>query len=158
MDMGKFINKMGYTLTKRKSERHALLFHKAIYEFYLRKSKPLTFELPDGTKIRPDKHLAETDMGSTPMSLQLLFPKDEFLLSYIFHDSGYNHHGLYFKGPKAHVYGFKPMTREDVDKLCLLRMIEVEGGGVIKRNMIYRIVRMCGGSPWKKGKEPDVVV
>jgi len=156
--LGAFINPRGYALDKVKNVKRLGIFPKAIYEFRLKKNAPLTFEMPDGTRYRPDQHLAETDMGSTPASLQLFLPKDEFLLSYIFHDSGYHHHGLYKKGPHGHTYVFHDMSRKDVDKLCLRRMIKVEGGGRIKVGLIYRLVRLCGGGPWKAGHAPDVVV
>ena len=160
MDLGKFINdkaEYGYYLPFKGNQKYLKIFSKPIFEFWLHPKHPLTFEMPDGTKIRPDRHLAETDMGSTPRSLQLFFPSSEFICSYIFHDSAYNHHGLYFKHPNAHQYIFRKMTRKDVDKLCLCRMIRVEGGGPIKQRMIYRMVRMFGGAPWKKGKHPDTL-
>ena len=147
--MAHFINTQGYKLDKIRNERYMLIFSKAIYEFNLDARAPLTFVLDTGVMLQPDKHLAETDMGSIPLSLQVFFPKDEFLLSYIFHDSGYKHGGLYVRKVGDGGYRFEAMSREDIDGL-LRMMIKAEGGGAIKRAMIYNAVRLGGSKSFKK--------
>jgi len=144
----RWINKNGYDLDKIRDDKYLLgLTTKAIYEFRLKKSKPMTLILADGTRVQPDRHLAETDMGSIPLSLQFFFPKDRFLLSYILHDSGYHHHGLYVKKPGRKVYRFTPMTKGEIDELLRIS-IEAEGGGIVRRNIIYRAVQAGGFIGW----------
>ena len=147
--MAHFINRQGYELDKVRSERYMLIFPKAIYEFNLDEREPLTLVLDTGYMMQPDRHMAETDMGSIPVPLQPLFPKDEFLLSYLFHDSGYKHGGLYVRKPGDADYVFNVMSRDDIDKL-LRFMIKTEGGGAIKRALIYRAVRIGGSGSFKK--------
>ena len=60
---GVFLNPRGYTLVKV-GDKKGLLFRTALYEFTLNSLTPLTFKCPDGAMIQPDRHLAETDLGS----------------------------------------------------------------------------------------------
>ena len=92
-------------------------------------------------------------MGSVPYSLQLVFPKDEFLLSYLFLDSGYIHHGLYFCKQGSITFHFKQLSRKEVDHLLLV-MVGAEGGGRFKRNAIHRGVRLGGASGWADKVKP----
>ena len=147
--MAHFINRQGYELDKVRSERYMLIFPKAIYEFNLDAKDPLTFVLDTGVMLQPDRHMAETDLGSIPVPLQPFFPKDEFLLSYLFHDSAYKHGGLYVRKPGDADYTFEAMNRDDIDGL-LRMMIKAEGGGAIKRSLIYNAVRLGGSRSFKK--------
>ena len=155
---GYFENPQGYELVKLRDEPRRLLWllplpSKAIYEFKLKDDDPLAFVMPDGTKVQPDRHEAETDMGSIPPAFQIVFRKDRFLKSYIFHDSGYVNHGLYFKAKGQDEYEFVEMSRLEVDAM-LQQMIYASGGNMLERHAIYRAVRMGGGIPWKGGKTP----
>jgi len=143
----RFINPDGYTLTKVDDVRHCLILSKAIYEFTLDDYAPLTFELADGTLIQPDRHMERTDMGSIPMSLQVFFPKDRFLLSYILHDSGYKHNGLYVQAHGEDEFTFMEMTRAEVDHV-LAMAIRAEGGNIFQVSAIYSGVRIGGWGSW----------
>lgn len=142
-EFGVFTNKTGYSLFKLRDERYAFLFSKAIYEFTLDPDDPLTYTFPDGRRLRPDRH-CETDMGSTPHLLRLFFPKDRFLLSYIFHDSAYRHGGLFMAKPTSCIFEFVEMTRKQKD-LFLLYAMRAEGGWPWDRYFIWSQVRIWGG-------------
>ena len=146
---GEFQNPEGYTLIKVRDDHSGLIGTIAIYEFTLDYLEPLTFCYPDGGKIQPDQHLAETDLGSVPRWIQPLIPKDRFLLSFLMHDSGYKHHGLYVAGKGGGKFMFQPMTRQQVDEL-LRQWVGAEGGNWLQRSLIYRAVRLGGGSPWRQ--------
>lgn len=143
-----FINPRGYSLDKVRNDRYLLILKKVIYEFTLKEDNPLTYCSYGIQRIRPDRHLAETDMGSIPLSLQMFLPKDEFLLSYIFHDSTYKHKGLYFENKATGKYEFRELTRAEADRL-LLEMIRAEGGGIVKSRIIWVAVRSFGRFSWK---------
>jgi len=156
---GYFENPQGYELVKLRDESRRLLWllplpSKTIYEFRLKGKAPLTFVMPDGTKVQPDRHAAETDMGSIPPALQIFFHKDRFLKGYIFHDSGYKDHGLYFLYPGETEYEFVQMSRREVDGM-LLRIICASDGNAIEQNMIYAGVRAGGGKGWSEGHLPS---
>jgi len=149
---GWFENPRGFRRDKLRNQRYLLLFHKAVYEFTLDSVAPLTFHLPSGVRIQPDRHLAETDMGSTPASLQLFVPKDRFLLSYLFHDSAYHHGGLYMAYPPySDEFNFQPMSQFEAD--CLLRtMVRAEGASAVGAALIYRAVRLGGWASYRPYK------
>lgn len=146
---GAFLNPQGYNLRKIRDDRYFYFFSKAIYEFTLDTQAPLTFRMPDGVRIQPDRHLAETDMGSIPKVAQLFIPKDRFLLGFLFHDSGYKHHGLYFCQPREDRFEFRACSQWEIDHL-LWRMIGADKGNAAQRQSVYRAVRTFGGSAWRK--------
>lgn len=141
--VGEWFNPGGYKLVKIADKRVFLWITKAIYEFTLDEHNPLTFLHPGVGFIQPDRHV-KTDMGSIPVPLQVFWPKDRFLLSYLLHDSAYRHGGLYFSDERYRGYSFVKMEREEVDDL-LRYTIKAEGGSRFTRNMIWRGVRIGGG-------------
>jgi len=137
----------GYKLPKIRDKWRFGIFPKAIYEFTLDEDDPLTFVDTDGTRIQPDRHLAETDMGSVPWLAQLAIPKDRFLLSFLFHDSAYKHHGLYFAVAGSDLFVFVPLSRKEVDDL-LRQMCGAEGAWYQTRAAVYSAVRVGGWASW----------
>lgn len=150
--MGTHVNIEGYTLRKIGNQPYLWLFERALYDFRITSIQPLTYD--DGTRlIRPDAHFV-TDMGSIPLFLQPIFPKDGFLLSYIFHDSCYKHHGIYVRDPVSDAkWRFVTQTRRQADEM-LWRMIGVEGGPIAKW-IVWLGVRVGGGRPWASGYETE---
>lgn len=155
---GYFENPLGYSLVKVADEARRFLWvlplpSKAIYEVRLHKDHPLTFVRPNGVRIQFDRHTAKTDMGSVPPALQIFFHKDRFLKGYLFHDSGYLNHGLYFLFPGKDEYEFVEMERSEVDAL-LRTIIGASGGNKTEMNMIWAGVRAGGGKGWNEGSAP----
>jgi len=148
---GHFDNDRGYRLDKIRDDPYLWIFTKAMYEFTLDPDKPLTYVTPNGTRLQPDRHLAETDMGSIPLTLQIFIPKDRFLKSFMFHDSGYNHGGLYMAPVGSNQFVFAPMSRSEVDNL-LWFMVGAENGNIAQRAVIYRGVRLGGWASWDHDK------
>jgi hypothetical protein len=145
---GWFENPQGYSLTWLRNERYAWLFTKAIYEFQLNLDSPLTFHHPDGRRIQPDRHVSETDMGSVPLTLQMWIPKDRYLLAFLFHDSGYDHGGLYVALPGQEQFGLAVMSRLQLDELLRL-MCRAQGAWWTTAAAIYRAVRIGGAGAYQ---------
>jgi hypothetical protein len=140
----------GYRLDKIRDDPYLKVFTKTIYEFTLDPILPLTFHATDGTRIQPDRHLAETDKGSVPLSLQIFIPKDRFLFSFLMHDSGYKHGGLYVARKGSQEFKFEPMSRLDLDT-WLKMMVGAENGNLVQRSAIYNGVRLGGWASWDHG-------
>ena len=131
----KWENVNGYTLTKDEAKS---TWWKAIYDFQLDHTAPLTLVDNDEIRYRPESHYL-TDMGSIPRFppiCQMLVPKDRFLAFYP-HDSGYEFGGLYVNRPEWKripvvdkagnltwdiEFRFQKMTRREVDDILLMGM------------------------------------
>jgi hypothetical protein len=140
-----FLNREGYTLRKTGDVPYLYVLRKAVYDFRLSVVHPLTYD--DGTRlIQPDRHFV-TDMGSVPLMLQPLIPKDRFLLSYIFHDSCYKHHGYWARSKHDGArWGFVPCQREDAD--LMLREMAHSEGGCVSNWVVWLGVRLGGCLSW----------
>jgi len=133
-----WINPCGYNLVKIPGTRNPIR-----YDFQLDYIKPLTLlDTATGESWQPDRH-AVTDMGSIPRWLQPLVDKDRYLLSWLLHDSGYQHGGLYLSLAPGMPFCFQPLSRLQLDAM-MLAGIEAEGGGWFVRHAIYRAVRLGG--------------
>ena len=145
----------GYQLSKLRDEPRRFLWiiplqPRTIFKFQLNLEHPLTIVLSDGMRIQPDRHVAETDGGSIPPLFRIFWTTTRWLLSFLFHDSGYLHHGLYFAGPDDTEFVFVKMPREAVDHL-LYECIVYEGGGPSQRYPIFTAVSLFGQESWDKG-------
>ena len=142
-EFGYFENPLeGYSLTKipGSDRRKWLLFTSCDYKFQLNLERPLTFHKPSGVRIQPDRHESlVTDMGSIPSLLRPIIPKDRFLLSFIFHDSGLEHGGLYFSDGPGLPFIFREQSRYMMD-LLLPQLVGAEGGNAFQRRAIYKSV------------------
>lgn len=142
-DRGVLVNyKRGYDLHWLRSERWALFWSKTIYEIEIHPMAPMTFRNCDGY-WQPDRHAAETDLGSIPPPLRAWFPQDEYAPSYIFHDSAYREGGLYYSATLDGPYTFKRLTRKYADDM-LADTIHVLGGWACRRGPIWAAVRLLG--------------
>lgn len=114
-----------------------------LFEFWLDPDNPLTLELEGLGKLQPDRHYERTDGGSIPRPLWWVpgLEPTRFLRSFIFHDSGYFHGGLWLDG------AFVSMTRAEVDTV-LYRGTRAEGGNKFVTGLIYNVVRGCGWVAW----------
>jgi hypothetical protein len=149
-EFGLFVNPDGYSLVKRpgphfyrpKWANGLPLFRVTLYEFTLSDLHPLTFRTPGHWHYRPDRHFV-TDMGSIPRPLQLLFPKDEFLLSYLFHDSLCLHRKQFVSASLDGEY--RPARMDSVEAARQLRtQIRAEGGSAVRAATVYGAVRLFG--------------
>lgn len=142
------------------------VFTTALYRFTSDHHNPLTLYSPTGIGIRP-RDTFDNDEGSVPLVLQPIIPKDLYLLSFLFHDSAYEDHGLFmrrvFYQDDLSGYDdfwdampivinedweFVEMTQEQADKLLYL-MTGAEGAMAAHRNMIYSAVAVAGGPSWR---------
>lgn len=132
---------------------------KAVWEFKLDAGAPLTFVLPDGTEIEPDKHFL-TDLGSIPTPVQVWIPKDD-CLAYMLHDSGYRDGGLWVREP-GQTWEFRHMGRDEVDTL-LWRFYMAQWWAdpdtnpcyAAKARAIYAAVRAVSWVPWARYRKSD---
>lgn len=142
---GRFINPQGYKAPWHHNVDSCFVFKKAIFEFTLDAQKPIIFEDGSFNLWQPDKHFF-TDWGSIPVFLQWLIPKDAYL-GYLFHDSGYGHHGLWLKEHKKEKFVFQELGREDVD-LLLYNMMMAQEAWKITAETVYKGVRIGGSFAW----------
>jgi len=139
----RFDNPEGYTLRKIDGTKNPIR-----YDFQLDFTDPLTLvDTVNGSRIQPDRH-AVTDMGSIPTWLQPIIGKDRFLITWLLHDSGYQHGGLYISAGAGKPYEFCPMTRLELDQVMLVGL-EAEGCRWITRRLIYRGVRLFGARGYR---------
>jgi hypothetical protein len=132
----------GWRLHWLRTERWGLLgiWRKTIWEFCLIYPAPLTWE--DGNGFwQPDRHEAETDLGTVPPPLRGLFPHDEFPRSYCFHDSACGHGGLYHSDSLTGEFTFRKVSRTMADRM-LRDMVRVEGNGTVRRWPVWVGVRI----------------
>jgi hypothetical protein len=139
---GHFHNFQGYTAPWHHNEG---FFRKAIFEFKLL-DPPLIFEDGTGNLWMPDKHFF-TDWGSIPVLLQWLIPKDTYL-GYLFHDSSFKHHGLWFCSKGETVWRFQPLTMTQANKL-LYQMMRAQQSWPSTALTVYNTLQGVGVFAWK---------
>jgi len=114
---------------------------KAIYLFTLVRENPLTYINGNSDYWIPGERY-ETDMGSVPVTAQVIVPKDRGLLSYLFHDyaclTGHLH-----KRDTYGVYHEVKLTRKQRDDM-LLEMLAAEGVNKFQRYLVWYNVRLFG--------------
>ena len=160
MDYGHFQYEGGY---KDPVVRHVGFWGTPVYEFTLDAVNPLTFIQADGVAVQPDRHFF-TDWGSIPKAVQLIpgFDAHDWL-AFLFHDSGYQNAGLYFKAPIATGFEFVAMTRLEVDD-WMLNGIYAQGATERRERrahfagpIIYRAVRMFAWAPWDRYRRTEEI-
>lgn len=154
--MNAFINPEGYDLVKSIDLDNGSAVE---YHFNLHLYEPLTYEDMDGVQWQPNRNFL-TDMGSIPSVLALIpgLAKDDRLISYIFHDSGYIHHGLYCRVRPDKFFSYTQLSRARCDAM-LREMVRVDptsatGSSSLQAWAIYAAVRLAGQSAWNKHAEP----
>lgn len=145
---GVWINTGGYALRKLRVEFWPWPglpspWRKPIWEFQNSISEPLTYRAMFGYYVQPDRHRAETDLGSIPVPLRGFFPESEFALSYILHDSACRDHGLWTAYTARGPFRFHWMTSLHVHYL-LRESIVAEGGSAARAATIWACVRLFG--------------
>jgi hypothetical protein len=133
-------------------DRWGWLWEKPIYEITINQSKPLTYIDTNGDLWQPDFHFL-TDFGSIPPPLQSVpgLDRERFANAYLFHDSSYTHKGLWMLNSTGN-YRFVGLERKKCDEM-LKEMIrfEMSPGNVVLAGIIYRAVRLFGGSGYGRG-------
>ncbi|MDB4312102.1 hypothetical protein N9937_01600 [bacterium] len=128
--IGHFENPEGYELTKTGNRKYYALFSKSEYICIMDPDEPLTYVTEEGVKMRTRPRIP-TDMGTTPYLTRLLYPKDQYLLSYLLHDEICEYGGLFVKLPDEYEYVFTEIDRFNGNKL-LREMVKAEGCGPIR--------------------------
>ena len=145
---GHWIHPNGYKLKWLRNEfwpskSWPSIYRKAIREFRINEEHPLTYMAQDGCLLQPDRHMAETDLGTIPPPLRGLFPHDEFERSHILHDSGYRYGGLYLAYGLEQPFIFCKMSRAFIDEV-LIESIIADGGTRARARTIWLAVRIGG--------------
>lgn len=112
------------------------------WEYFANPDRPLTYIAPSGLEIQPDKHFF-TDFGSIPPPL-MAFPslsRTRFFHSYLFHDSGCRHKGLWMRDSCYGPFTFRKLTRLEMDEWLSI-WIGAQHGNATQRAMIYAGVRI----------------
>lgn len=115
-----------------------------LYHVWLDVARPLTFVCHDGTRIRQNLDIDQSDLGSTPWMVQWLAPRDEFIASYCMHDSAFRDHGVFIAQPGKTVFEFTPCDVYQANALlgeCLRAEYRINGGSS-DRFMAWKIRRI----------------
>lgn len=133
----KWLNKKGYDLSNPRKKRWGLFWTSTTWDVSINKRFPLTFEWSDKSRWTCNWNFP-SDLGSIPPPLQSLprLDADEYPSSYLFHDCGCQHGGLYHNGV------FVELTRKQLDNMLADWWIPAEGGGKLSRSIIYFGVRI----------------
>ena len=123
---GWFDNLQGYSISKLKDKPYLWILTKAQYQCVMDREHPLTYHHADGRRFQTQP-VFKTDMGSTPIIMRHLFPKDRYLVSYLFHDDAWRSGGLFVAEAGIDHFAFEVMSRTEANKL-LRTMIKAEGG------------------------------
>jgi hypothetical protein len=148
---GKLLNyKHGLVLNWLEEERVCLFWRKTWWEAKIHDVHPLMW-WDERLKryCMPDRHEARTDLGSTPVWMQGIFPATEMPWAYYPHDSGYRWGGMWTAVTLDGEWTFTRMSRQTIDEMCLLAMPEAGGMSAIKRGTIYESVRLAGWACFK---------
>ena len=136
----KLVNFKSFHIDRIPRERYLKIFWKSMWSIQNDPADPCYFIDSDDTCYRTGLESYSSDLGSTPRILELIFPHDEFIVSYGHHDYGWKQGGLYVKKPNEIFYDFVKIPRFKLN--CLLRsFVQAEGeiiggGGKFKRNVI----------------------
>ena len=131
---GWFTNRQGYKLVKLGTVINPAGDKAAEYDFTLDPVAPLTYHDGRGGKYQPNRHYTRqakddtTDMGSIPKCLQWLIAKDKYLLAFIYHDSAWEHEGVWYCPPGYEHYIFQRMTLYESNAM-LQRMVVADAAG-----------------------------
>lgn len=133
--------------------RYMFFWKTVVYKVVPNKDFPLTLRSKDGLlyRLRPALH---SDLASIPRVMQLLVAKDEFPRAAIFHDDGYQSHGLFVSRDGGETYAFEELTRAKVDSL-LEEGCGYDGVPESRAGDIWGAVRLCGWVPWNNATTLD---
>lgn len=141
----------GFTFRPHHIEWKWFLCPQQIWRFTTNEEKPLLLELTSGVLIMPN-YVFDTDLGSIPLPLRFLFPKDEFPVPYALHDDEYDRHGVYACESGSTEFSFVPTDRAGADRRLRRNIISICGGRSSRADSIYLGVRLGGLVPWATGK------
>jgi hypothetical protein len=129
-------------------------WRKTRYEFTNDAQDPLTWHA-QGLQARPDRHIAETDLGSIPRVVQIIpaLSKDRYARSYIMHDSAYLYGGWYVRMADG-AFRFVRLSRAEADE-WLYRGIIAEGGSVATARTVWASVRAGGWCSWDAKRQAE---
>jgi len=147
---GWFDNPQGYCIRKVRDRPYLGIFSKAVYQAVMDKEHPLTYHDADGRRIRT-QGVFKTDMGSTPIVTRHFFPKDRYLVSYLFHDDAWRSGGLFVAEAGEDEFNFQAISRTQANKLLGL-MIKAEGGSQYAAQLVKAAVDMAALWLWMRGE------
>ena len=152
----KWHNFHGYRLDCTRTTFWCWIWPVQHYEYSAGEPYPLTLEI-DGQFLQPDRHVADTDLGSVPPPLRSLFPHTETPRAYVFHDSGYRYGGLWRAAALAGPYEFLPMDRDEVDDVLhvgsraeSIAMGVSEARAARRAKLVHSALERCGGWAWRR--------
>lgn len=147
--MGKWIHKKGFVLNNPVNKRWGLFWRVTTWEVSINKEFPLTFEWSEHSRWTCNYNF-KSDLGSIPPPLEALpgLSSSQYPCSYLFHDCGCRHGGLYHNGI------FVDLTRAQLDNMLANWWIPAEAGGILSRIVIFTGVRIGSwfGIGGKNGK------
>jgi len=97
-----FDNPLGFDLKPTEQDGYFL--------FTLNLDSPLTYHDGNGGKLQPNRRY-KTDLGSIPKVLQVFVAPDKYKLAFLFHDSVWDHGGIWYCAPGYEEYSFVPISR-----------------------------------------------
>jgi len=147
---GWFDNPQGYAIHKLKDQPYLGVLSKAVYQCVINFAHPLTYHDAKGRRYKTQP-VFKTDMGSTPIITRHFFPKDRYLVSYLFHDDAWRSGGLFVAQPGEDDYTFERITRTQANKL-LGTMIMAEGGSQYAAQLVKAAVDMAALWLWMRGE------
>jgi hypothetical protein len=140
----------GYSFRPDHIEKRWFFYREQIWHFEINKKDPLVIELDNDVCIMPD-YSFDTNLGSIPIPLRIIFPKDEFPLEYALHDDEYNRHGIFVRWPGAKSFVFVSTDRAGADRRLRKNILFISQAKKPRAEDIYLGVRIGGGIPWKMG-------
>ena len=158
---GFFINVMGYKTTKIPYSDPAL------YDVWTDKDLPVKFITKEKVILEVNRHYV-SDLRTGPRIVDLIYPRDGYILPYLFHDSGCTFGGYWIDGK------FTRYTRAEVDDLLydmvLSEALKYAAQGenwlttqwrVMRAYQdaytIWAVVRVAGASHWRKGDKKGTI-
>jgi len=125
---------------------------KVVFNVTIPSMNPLTLHMEDGTRYRTSTAF-RSDAGSIPRIAQSLPGMNPmlFLMSYFFHDDGYQRGGLWIALAGEEEFTFCEMARKGLDDLMHIT-ISAEGGHKLVVWAIYHAVRLGAFISWNRYK------
>jgi hypothetical protein len=147
-----FNYRSGLELNWRRTENWCFLWKKIWWDSHVPALHPLMWQSaktgliyrPASTRQLETRLHRLTDLGSIPPPLQSFFPPAEAPFAYFPHDVGYGCGGLWTSMFVDGPWRFTPMTRWELDDLCLRDILEAGGTSLPRRTVIYDCVRVGG--------------
>lgn len=160
---GSWINPNGFSLVPTHTVPWGKLWLIQHWEFMLAPgANGLAWDDGNGWLWRPDRHEAETDLGSIPAPLRSIMQSTEAARSYVFHDSAYRYAGLWRSQSLTGDWQFFQLDRQRADTMLrdmfvaeAILMGERPARARRRAAIVYHAVRLFAGGPWANHRSND---